>query len=135
MTRLDEIFPNVGVLPAILIVAVVGLALQLSGVWATMLIAGFFGALFTRKHLHAFLAGFVGVTVAWSILFAYLAATAQALEIAEFFIGLLGISGLGWLVIVISVVLGGLLGGFGATLGRSVIELVDDLLSRRDSAD
>ncbi|TFF91078.1 hypothetical protein EU545_05735 [Candidatus Thorarchaeota archaeon] len=131
MTRLDDIFPDVGVLPATVIVAVIGLALQLSGIWATMLIAGFFGALLTRRHSRSFLAGFVGVAVAWSVLFAYLAATAQALEIAEFFIGLLGLSGLGWLVIVISVLLGGLLGGFGALLGRSVIELVDEVVGAR----
>lgn len=131
MTGVDDIFPDAGVLPAAVVVALIGLFLQLSGIWATMLIAGFVGALLTRKHTHSFVAGFVGVAVAWSILFAYLSATAQALQIAEFFIGLLGISGLGWLVIAISVVLGGLLGGFGALLGRSVIELVDEMFACR----
>ncbi|MCK5302439.1 MAG: hypothetical protein KAJ96_04790, partial [Candidatus Thorarchaeota archaeon] len=38
------------------------------------------------------------------------------------------LSGLGWLVIVISVLLGALLGGFGGLLGRSIVDLVDELM-------
>ncbi|MFW9907956.1 MAG: hypothetical protein ACFFEF_05220 [Candidatus Thorarchaeota archaeon] len=129
MPKIDDIFPDVGILPAMIIVVVIGIALQLSGAWITMIIAGAFGGLFTRRHRSSFFAGFLGVAIAWTILFIYLIMTAQALAIAEFFIGLLGISG-GFIVIVISIILGALLGGFGGLLGRSLVELLDEFLTR-----
>ncbi|MFX1416943.1 MAG: hypothetical protein ACFFC0_09020 [Promethearchaeota archaeon] len=129
MRRIDDVFPALGFFPALIIVIVVGIALQLSGAWITMLIAGVLGSLFTRRHRHSFLAGLLGVGIAWGLIFAYLAATAQAMAIADFFISQLGLSGMGWLVIVISVLLGALLGGFGGLLGRSVVELIDEFSS------
>ena len=86
-----------------------------------MLIAGVFGGLLTRRHRLAFLAGLLGVGIAWTGIFAFLAATAQAMAVANFFIALLGLDGMGWLVIVISVLLGAFLGGFGGIFGRSLI--------------
>ncbi len=129
MRKIDDVFPALGFFPTLIIVIVVGIALQLSGAWITMLIAGVLGSLFTRRHRHSFLAGLLGVGIAWGLIFAYLAATAQAMAIADFFISQLGLSGMGWLVIVISVLLGALLGGFGGLLGRSVVELIDEFSS------
>lgn len=129
MRKIDDIIPNLGFLPALIIVIVLGIALQLSGVWITMLIAGIFGGFFTRRHRHAFLVGLLGIGIAWALIFAYLSVTAQAMAIAEFFIVLLGetLSGMGWLVMVISVLLGALLGGFGGLFGRSLVEIIDAL--------
>ncbi len=123
--RIDDTFPSLPLLPTIIVIAVLALALQLSGVWLTMIIAGVFAGLFTRTHLKAFISGFFGVALAWTIIFIYRILTAQAMEIATFFIGLLGLS-IGWLVIVISVLLGAFLGGFGGIFGRSLIELIDE---------
>jgi len=129
MTRIDDTFPDVGFIPTVIIVTIVGIALQLSGAWITMLLAGMFGALFTRTYLKSFLAGFFGAAAAWGILYLYLTLTAQASAIAEFFIGLLGLTGMGWLVFVIAMLCGGLLGGFGGGLGRSLYEMVDQYMS------
>jgi hypothetical protein len=41
---------------------------------------------------------------------------------------------MGWLVIVISVLLGALLGGFGGLLGRSVVEFIDEFASGTEQA-
>lgn len=128
MTKIDKIFPDIGFLPAMIIVLVIGMALQLTGAWMTMIIAGAFGGLFTRRHRLSFLSGLLGVGLAWTFLFIYLSATAHAIEIADFFISQLGLSGMGALVIVISVVIGAFLGGFGGLLGRSFIELIDEFL-------
>ncbi len=125
MARIDDIFPDIGVVPTTIVVAVIAIALQISGAWITMLIVGVIGALFTRDSVRAFLAGFFGVAAGWGILYVYLIMTAQAAAIAEFFIGLLGLTGMGWLVFVIGALLGGLLGGFGGLLGRSIIDLID----------
>ncbi|MHA1636378.1 MAG: hypothetical protein ACTSUB_00040 [Candidatus Thorarchaeota archaeon] len=130
MVKIDDTFPDVGFVPTIVIVAVLGIILQLTGAWITMLAAGAIGALFTRTYLKSFLAGFIGVSISWTVLYVYLMLTAQASEIAEFFIGLLSLTGMGWLVFVIGVLLGGLLGGFGGGFGRSLIELLDEISSK-----
>ncbi len=93
-----------------------------------MLIAGALGALFVRRIKIAFFVGFLGVGLAWSLLFVYLFITAQAMTVANFFISLLGIDGLGALVIAISILIGALLGGFGGMLGRALVEFVDEFL-------
>ncbi len=128
MKKLDYLFPHFNFPTLVLVITVIAIILQFSGAWVTMLIVGALGALLTRRHRTAFFGGFIGVAIAWTVIFVYLSLTTQAMAIAEFFIGLLGRSGLGWLVIVISVLLGALLGGFGGLLGRSVVELVDDLI-------
>jgi len=135
MRKLDYIFPHFNFPTLVLVLMVIALALQLSGAWVTMLIAGALGALLTRRHRTAFFAGFIGVAIAWTAIFVYLSLTTQALAIAEFFNGLLGRSGMGWLVIVISILLGALLGGFGGLLGRSVVELVDELIPVETSSE
>ncbi|RDE15909.1 MAG: hypothetical protein C4K49_05535 [Candidatus Thorarchaeota archaeon] len=128
MRKIDDIFPSLKLVPAIIIATIFAIVLELSGSWVTMLIAGILGSLFTRTSKRAFLVGFVGVAIAWTLLFAYLSFSASALEIADFFIGLLGLSGMGMLVIVISVLLGALLGGFGGLLGRNAVQLIDEAL-------
>jgi len=128
MRKIDDIIPDIGFFPALILTIALGAAMQLGGSWFAMLIAGALGSLFVRRHRIAFLVGFLGILFAWLILFIYLILTAQALMIAEFFIGLLELSGLGWLVIVISCLIGGLLGGFGALFGRSFVELIDELI-------
>ncbi|MFQ5833337.1 MAG: hypothetical protein ACE5H4_11580 [Candidatus Thorarchaeota archaeon] len=134
MTKIDEIMPELDFFPALIVVIVISMALELSGVWMTMLVAGAVGALFVRRIRRAFLLGFLGVGIAWSLLFAFLVATAQAVDVANFFIGLLGLSGLGVLVIVISLLFGALLGGFGGMLGRALYELIDEFLPSREAS-
>ena len=128
MGKIDDTIPDIGFLAALVITIVFGLALQLAGDWKLMLIAGALGALFVRRIRNAFLVGFLGIGIAWGILFAYLSLAAQAMAVADIFIGLLGLSGLGILVIVISVLLGALLGGFGGILGRALYEFIDEFL-------
>ncbi len=128
MGKIDDTIPDIGFLPALVITIVFGIVFQLTGDWKMMLIAGALGALFVRRIRIAFFVGFLGVGLAWSLLFVYLLMTAQAMTVANFFISLLGLDGLGALVIAISVLIGALLGGFGGMLGRSLFELVDEFL-------
>jgi len=128
MGKIDDTIPELAFLPALVITIVFGLVLQLAGSWMLMLIAGALGALFVRRIRKAFLIGFLGVGLAWSILFAYLVITSQAMDVANIFIGLLGLEGLWIIVIVISVLIGALLGGFGGVLGRALYELIDEFL-------
>lgn len=128
MGKIDDTIPELGFLPALVITIVFGIVFQFTGSWMMMLFAGAFGALFVRRIRKAFLVGFLGVGLAWGILFAYLSVTAQAMAVANIFIGLLGLTGFGALVIVISVLIGAMLGGFGGMFGRALYELLDEFL-------
>ncbi|MFW9769165.1 MAG: hypothetical protein ACFFF9_17285 [Candidatus Thorarchaeota archaeon] len=128
MGKIDDTIPELAFLPALVITIVFGVVLQLAGDWKLMLIAGALGALFVRIIRKAFFVGFLGIGLAWSILFVYLSMTAQAMNVANIFIGLLGLEGLGAVVIVISVLVGALLGGFGGMLGRALYEFIDEFL-------
>lgn len=128
MGKIDDTVPDLRFIPALVITIVFGIALQLAGDWELMLIAGALGALFVRRIRRAFLVGFLGIGLAWGLIFVYLSVTAQAMAVANMFIGLLGLEGLGAIVIVISVLIGALLGGFGGMLGRSLYELIDEFL-------
>ncbi len=128
MGKIDDTIPDIGFLPALVITIVFGIVFQLPGDWKLMLIVGALGALFVRRIRKAFLVGFLGVGLAWGLIFAYLIATAQAMAVADMFIGLLGLEGLGAIVIVISILIGALLGGFGGMLGRAIYELIDEFL-------
>ena len=132
MGKIDDTIPDIGFLAALVLTIVFGIALQLAGDWKLMLIAGALGALFVRRIRKAFFVGFLGVGLAWGILFAYLSMTAQAMAVANIFIGLLGLEGLGAMVIVISVLIGALLGGFGGILGRALYEFLDEFLPSGD---
>ncbi|NWF96497.1 MAG: hypothetical protein HXY34_10195 [Candidatus Thorarchaeota archaeon] len=127
MKKIDDTIPSMKLIPTTIVVTVIGAVLELSGVWLTMVIAGGLAGLFLRDHRRAFAAGLFGIAIAWSALFAYLVVTADALRVGSLFASLLGLSGLGWLPIMISVMLGALLGGFGALLVRSLVELIDGL--------
>lgn len=131
MPKIDESIPKLPFVLVIVCVLILGVLFQLTGLWILMLLAGGIGALFCRSLKRAFIAGFLGVGLAWAILFGYLILTAQALAIADFFIALLGLSGFGWLVIVISIMIGALLGGFGAVLVRAIVEFVDEIIDQR----
>jgi hypothetical protein len=128
MKKIDDTVPDIGFLPSLVLTIIFGIVLQLAGDWRLMLIAGALGALFIRRLRIAFLLGFLGIGITWSILFVYLVLTAQAMAVANMFIGLLGLEGLGIIVIVISILIGALLGGFGGLLGRAIYEMIDEIL-------
>lgn len=128
MGKIDDTIPNIGFLAALVITIVFGIVLQLAGDWKLMFIAGALGALFVRRIRNAFFVGFLGIGLAWIIIFVYLIVNTQAIAVANMFIGLLGLEGLGALVIAISVLIGALLGGFGGMLGRALYEFIDEFL-------
>lgn len=91
-----------------------------------MIPAGMLGAVFVKRHIHAFIAGFLGVAVAWSFLFVVLVAIAQAYVVGEVFATLIGLAGFGRFIVSLSILFGGLLGGSGALVGYCVKDLVVD---------
>ncbi|MFX1559693.1 MAG: hypothetical protein ACFFBL_03830, partial [Promethearchaeota archaeon] len=121
----EKYMHETGIGHSYLITTFVALGFQLLGQWALMILAGALGCFYVKRHVHAFIAGFLGVATAWSILFVVLVQFFQGYIIAEFFAALIGAPGFGRFIVSLSILLGGLLGGSGALVGYSFIDLVD----------
>ncbi len=124
-----------GIFQGWMVTLLVAFILQFYGNWALMILAGVIGGIFTKRHRHAFIAGFVGVACAWSAWFIILVEFAQAYVVGEVFAALIGLPGFGRFIVSISILLGGALGASGALVGRSVIELAEDFKSGNSSSE
>ncbi len=129
MRKIDDSIKQQNQAISLMIVIIIGIALQFLAGWPMMIIVGIIGALLVRRHRTAFAVGFVGITLSWLIIFAYLISVGHALEIANFFVGLLGLNNMGGVLIAISCIIGGLLAGMGGLLGRSIVEFIDEIIA------
>jgi len=136
--KYENVFVKTGIVNGYLVCTLLALVLQTTGFWILMIPAGTVGGLFTKRLSHAFIAGFLGVAVAWSILFFIKNTFAQAYVVAEFFAILIGMPGAGRWIVSLSILLGGLLGGSGGLVGRAMLELAEEFTSQNratESAD
>ena len=93
--------------------------------WILMVVAGFLGGFLVKKAGKGFLAGFLGVLVAWLIYFLVFSLIGPIWEFANILAGLFGLTGMGWIVIILSLVLiGGLIGGLGGLNGHFVAAII-----------
>ena len=126
----ENVFVKTGIVHGYLLCTLLALVLQVTGFWILMIPAGTVGGLFTKRLAHAFIAGFLGVAVAWSILFLIQNTFAQAYVVAEFFATLIGMPGAGRWIVSLSILLGGFLGGSGGLVGRALVELAEEFTSK-----
>ena len=116
----------------LLVTAVAAGLLQLIGLywtyaWILMVAAGFLGGFLVKKWGKGFLAGFLGVIVAWAVYFLVYSFIGPLWAFADTLAGLFGLSGMGFVVIILSLVMvGGLIGGLGALNGYFVASLLFD---------
>jgi hypothetical protein len=80
------------------------------------------GALFIKHKVSiAWWSGFIGVAAAWFTLVVYFISTQPAMQVADLIMAIIiGSTGLGWVAIVLTIVIGACLGGFGGVLGFAI---------------
>jgi hypothetical protein len=112
-------------LAAAVLLELVGLIWEYA--WILMVIAGFLGGFLIKKAGLGFLAGFLGVIVAWLIYFIAFSFLGPVWAFADVLAGLFGLEGMGFVVIILALVLiGGLIGGLGALNGHFIGSLVSE---------
>ncbi|NVM28472.1 MAG: hypothetical protein HWN65_06490 [Candidatus Helarchaeota archaeon] len=106
------------------LIAALGLAflLELTGVYLLMLLAGGIAGFFVKKGWLSFIIGFVGVALAWGIYFIYFAFLGPLGEFFQLIGSIIGISGA--ILMIISLIMGGLMGGIGALVGAYSTQLI-----------
>jgi hypothetical protein len=105
------------------LVVATGLAmlLELTGVYWLMIVAGGVAGFLVKRGWRSFLIGFAAVVIGWGV---YLLAYASTSPLQRF-LGLVGTAlGMpGEVVVVATLVIGGLMGGLGALVGAYVTQL------------
>ncbi|MBC6991531.1 MULTISPECIES: hypothetical protein [Hymenobacter] len=115
---------NRGIWPLFLVILVAGAVAQVFLPWWSVAVVAFAAALWLGTHGGwAFLAGFEGVGFVWFALAAWLNVQNQGLlshRVAQ----LLPLGGNGWALVVVTAILGGLVGGLAALAGCWVRQAV-----------
>ena len=109
-----------------LLISYGAILLNFTGLWQLCIIPPVIGGFFIKKKASiAWWAGFLGVLVAWLTLLLYFISTQPALELADLLMEIIiGSPGLGIVGMVLTLVIGGCLGGFGALIGFSVMQVL-----------
>jgi len=121
-------FYELDFLKSCLITAGIGILLTLTGVWQLVLIAGFVGG-FIPKRLkggRGFLIGFVGILIAWLILFGIYAITTDMVDFFQrFLVEIVGLPlGVIFLAFLGCSIVGGFVGGLGGLNGVFVSRIL-----------
>jgi hypothetical protein len=106
-----------------------GLLLQLFGfiwvyAWILMVVAGFVGGFMIKSSGLGFLAGFLGVLGSWLIYFIIYMFQGPFLEFSNLLASVLGLGELGFVVILLALIVGGVIGGLGGLNGHFIAELI-----------
>ncbi|TFF90261.1 MAG: hypothetical protein EU548_03935 [Promethearchaeota archaeon] len=98
------------------------LAIELTGIYLLMIIVGIIAGILIKKGWHSFIVGFGSVALAWGIYFILFSFIGPLGELLNLIGVILGVHGS--LLIFISILLGGLLGGVGALVGAYAFQLI-----------
>lgn len=102
-----------------------GVSLQLLGfiwsyAWILMLAAGFVGGFLVKSSGLGFLTGFLGVVSSWFLYFIIYMFQGPFFEFSNLIASILGIGDLGFVVIILALIIGGVIGGLGGLNGHLV---------------
>ncbi len=101
---------------------VLALYLEITGIYLLMLLVGGVAGFFVKKGWLSFIIGFMSVALAWGIYFIFFAFIGPLGEFFELIGSIIGISGV--ILMILSLIIGGLLGGVGALVGAYTTQLI-----------
>ncbi len=98
--------------------------LLLTGTWQFAYLAGFLAGILSSRIRRALLLGATGVLVAWAAYLVYVFVAGAGLQLADLVGGIFGLGGGSWwLLTVLTLLLGALLGAVGAFTGCAAARL------------
>jgi hypothetical protein len=107
-------------------IAILGFLFELAGWWFLMLLAGGFGGFLMKKPGHkSFLIGFLSVALVWFGFFIVLMILGPVFELMALITTILGfLEGFPAALMIMTIIIGGLLGGLGAWNGTYIASLI-----------
>jgi len=117
-------FPDVSVRIVFLATFAFAELLLLTGTWQLAYLAGFLAGMLSARARRAVLLGALGVAVAWAAYLVYVFVLGQGLQLADLVGQILGVGrGAWWLLTVLTLILGILLGAVGGLTGYTASRL------------
>ncbi len=117
-------FPDYGVRVVFLATFLVAELLLLTGTWQLAYLAGFLAGMLSSRIRRAVLLGGAGVLVAWAAYLVYVFIAGAGLQLANLVGEILGVGGgAWWLLTILTLVLGAILGVVGAFTGCTAARL------------
>jgi hypothetical protein len=109
-----------------LFTVIFGALLELAGWWYLMLLAGgFAGFLMKKSALNSLIIGFAGIALVWLCFFIYFMIIGPLFELTALIASIMGfLEGSSELLVLITIIIGGLLGGLGAMNGTYLAGLI-----------
>jgi len=109
-----------------LFTVLLGALFELAGWWYLMLLAGgFAGFLMKKSVLYSFVIGFAGIALVWFCFFIYFMIIGPLFELTALIASILGfLEGSSEILVLITIIIGGLLGGLGAMNGTYLAGLI-----------
>lgn len=103
-----------------------GALFELAGWWYLMLLAGgFAGFLMKKSAIYSFIIGFAGIALVWFCFFIYFMTIGPIFELTALIASIMGfLEGSSEILILITIIIGGLLGGLGAINGTFLAGLI-----------
>ncbi|MHA1131598.1 MAG: hypothetical protein ACTSQI_09585 [Candidatus Helarchaeota archaeon] len=107
-------------------IIILGFLFELAGWWFLMLLAGGVGGFLMKKPGHkSFLIGFLSIALVWFGFFIVLMIIGPIFELMALVMSILGVlEGLPSALMLITIIIGGLLGGLGAWNGTYIASLI-----------
>jgi len=126
MERIYEVYMKYQVLFAIAVSFITALLFTLTPLWQLSLLAGAMGGFLVSKMKCGAFSGFVGTALAWGLYVIIEVVSNQTQVLFDNLGGLIaGTTGLGFLLIVVVILMGGLLGMLGGIIGAGIRILVN----------
>jgi len=122
VTSIKEFLYSEKIFIGFIIAFVLALYLEITGIYLLMLLVGGVAGFFVKKGWLSFIIGFMSVAIAWGIYFIFFAFVGPLGEFFELIGSIIGISGV--ILMILSLIIGGLLGGIGALVGAYTTQLI-----------
>ena len=122
VNAIKNFFYSERVIIGFLVALGLAVTLELTGVYLLMILAGGIAGFFVKKGWLSFFIGFISVALAWGIYFIVFAFMGPLSEFFSLIGSIIGISGT--ILMIMSIIVGGLLGGVGALIGAYVTQLI-----------
>ena len=119
---IKEYFYSSRLLLGFIISFFLALSLELTGIYLLMILAGAIAGVFIKKGWISFIVGFASVSLAWGIYFIIFSFIGPLNDLFQLIGSIIGVSGS--ILMILSIIIGGLLGGTGALVGAFIMQLI-----------
>lgn len=106
-------------------------ALSYTMIWQLVIIAGLTGGLLNNSFRRGSLSGTIGIGFSWLVMMIYDLVASNTYVLLDQFGGLLGLSGMGYIIFIVVLLIGIIFGALGGAIGGSLRMIISDIVAEK----